>query len=74
MHEAVNYLKVIYNIYMHSWNACFVWNVLLLVTKMVSIYFGLKIFSGSLTKKSKNRGVQMEELKLAPIIDFASGM
>ena len=31
-------------------------------------------FSGSLTKKSKNRGVHIEELKLAPIVDFASGM
>lgn len=30
-------------------------------------------FAGSLTKKSKNQGVQMEELKLAPIVDFASG-
>ncbi|CAH3115617.1 unnamed protein product [Pocillopora meandrina] len=27
---------------------------------------------GSLTKKSKNRGVHIEDLKLAPIVDFAS--
>jgi len=30
-----------------------------------------ELSQGSLTKKSKNRGVQMEELKLAPIVDFA---
>ena len=34
----------------------------------------LNYFTGSLTKKSKSRGVQMEELKLAPIIDFSSGV
>ncbi|KAJ7356167.1 WD repeat-containing protein 36 [Desmophyllum pertusum] len=31
-----------------------------------------ELSQGSLTKKSKSRGVQMEELKLAPIIDFSS--
>lgn len=30
--------------------------------------------TGSLAKKSKSRGVNLEELKLPPIIDFASGM
>lgn len=41
--------------------------------KKVNCFLSL-IFSGSLTKKSKNRGVHIEELKLAPIVDFASGM
>ena len=30
--------------------------------------------TGSLAKKSKSRGVNLEELKLPPIIEFASGM
>lgn len=31
-----------------------------------------ELSQGSLTKKSKNRGVKLEELKLPPIIDFAA--
>ena len=67
MREAVNYLKVnyIYILYI----VCF-----MLAKKCLLILMCLYIsFIGSLTKKSKNRGVQMEELKLAPIVDFASG-
>ena len=30
-------------------------------------------FSGSLVKKSKNLGIKVEELKLPPVTDFASG-
>ena len=39
------------------------------------IDFGcINFLTGSLTKKSKNRGVKLEELKLPPVVDFASGM
>ena len=45
------------------------WPAVILFT-MVLILFK----TGSLAKKSKSRGVHLEELKLPPIIDFASGM
>ena len=45
------------------------WPAVILFT-MVLILFK----TGSLAKKSKSRGVSLEELKLPPIIDFASGM